>query len=213
MRITDVPGTSFRDVVLYFYGSLLNQGLPTTVGGDVYRAVAASSLRLEGKAPGLMRIFSDARFALIRINVTVVILDRLCGLLGNLLLAAIAMIWTGPMIAPWVGVVGYVMLAVILVFAAAAALLLQYESVSRRLEGLALALSMPSVFPLLGRLFSWPTSVLEILRSLVIHLFAIAGLICCLRAVGVEPPLEALLLVFSAVGLLIMLPISVHVGF
>ncbi len=208
MSIANVPGTRLHKLTLYIYGSLINQGLPSTVGGDLYRASKMSNLSLDNAPIKLTQIFSDTRFQLLKVNLIVVVLDRLCGLYGNLILAALGLILAAYMLPPWALITGYVLLSIILISTFAISILLQIGKIRRWLLAVSVRLLIPSIFPVLAHLFDFPTVLWEFVRSLAVHLLGLAAFFFCLKAFGVEPPVEALLLVLSTVNLLVMLPIS-----
>lgn len=52
MRKVGFEGSVFAYIKLYFAGTLINQGLPSTLGGDSYRAVTGSHLTADDKVGG-----------------------------------------------------------------------------------------------------------------------------------------------------------------
>ena len=52
MRSVGLQGSLKTYVALYFAGGLINQGLPSTLGGDSYRAITATHLTNTGNLSG-----------------------------------------------------------------------------------------------------------------------------------------------------------------
>ena len=84
---------------LYFAGGLINQGLPTTLGGDSYRAISAfKSLQNKPNEVSLPMSFLG------------VLLDRSLGFAGNCILGAIGLYMGGSVVGAWVPNTGLILL-------------------------------------------------------------------------------------------------------
>lgn len=200
MRQAGYQGSFKEYVGLYFAGGLINQGLPTVIGGDSYRAIAAgrpAASDANATAPGL------------RAGFFMVALDRTLGLVGNNLLGAIGLIFGGAVIAVWAVQLGYVVLAAMLGGALLLGLLLALRAPSSLLDRLLGKVGMAGMLLPIRRAWGLPYSLGQLVLALVIHLLAILAMGFCLRAYGAAPPVEALLVGMPALGLLMMLPISI----
>ena len=214
-------------VTLYFAGGLINQGLPSTIGGDSYRAIEGSrpyhvkanshsdnlsngqsptkTLHQELHAP----VDLDLAEPRLRLGFFSVALDRGLGLIGNNLLGALGLILGGTILAPWGHILGWWILAGMLGAAALASILLKMHK-SRELIQRALdKLGMPQAMFALKTGLGWHTVVPQLLISVLTHVLALGSFWCCLKAFGISAPFSALMIGMPALSLLMMLPISI----
>lgn len=198
----------------YFACGLINQGLPTTIGGDSYRAIAAT--RSVGQRDAALRLDSlnepiDLKQAppKLRQSFVSVALDRALGLIGNNILGAIGLIVAGASVAAWLVPVGWLTLAVMLGGVLAFAILLRFKAPSSLIARLLDKLNMPGAINGIRVAFGWPIVWAQLALSLLIHLLTLAAFGFCLRAYGVSAPFEALMIGLPALSLLMMLPISI----
>lgn len=214
-------------ITLYFAGGLINQGLPSTIGGDSYRAVEGSrpyhaktnshsdKLGAEhAKAKTLHQELHDP-VALnrapprLRLGFLSVALDRGLGLLGNNILGSCGLILGGAMLAPWGQALGWWILSAMLGAVAFACILLKVNKSRALIQQLLNKLGMPQAMFALKTGLGWPTVVLQLVISVFTHVLALTSFWCCLKAFGVSAPFSALMIGMPALGLLMMLPISI----
>lgn len=197
MQRTGLSNPWRRYITLYFAGGLINQGLPSTLGGDSYRALQGSRQQTIDGSPA------------IRYGVFAVFLDRGMGLLGNTLLGAVGLIIAGLTVSPLANPIGIMLLVGIvggiLIFGGVFKFPRFLHWVQKLLNATRLPLGMNG----LKSVFDWPINMAQISTSITIHLLTLATFGACLQAYGVTVPLEALLIGIPALGLLMMLPISI----
>lgn len=198
----------------YFACGLINQGLPTTIGGDSYRAIAAT--REVGQREAALTIDSlhepiDLKQAppRLRQSFVSVALDRALGLIGNNILGAIGLVVAGATVAAWLVPMGWLTLAAMLGGILAFAILLRFNAPSRLVSRLLDKLNMPGAINGIRLAFGWPIVWAQMALSLLIHLLTLVAFSFCLRAYGVTAPFEALMIGLPALSLLMMLPISI----
>lgn len=202
-------------ISLYFAGSLINQGLPTTIGGDSYRAVAASDKSKSEVDPfhspeiNLNTLEQKSTPPRLRKSFFIVGLDRTLGLAGNSLLGAIGLIIGGSAINPWASQLGSILLIVMLIGAFLIAMSLGYSKTQGLFNRLMAKLNMTDVLKVTTKAWGFPRVILQLPFAILIHLFALAAFWACLKSVGISAPLEALTIGMPALGLLLMLPISI----
>lgn len=186
-----------RYVALYFAGGLINQGVPSTLGGDTYRAVQGSRGAHRETGPS------------VRYGLLAVLLDRAMGLLGNVALGAIGLIVGGSVIASWLPGFGGVILTLLIGGLLLAGALFHRAWLQPWL-GRALRLArLPEGLPAIASVVRWPVNIIQLVVSLAVHFLTMATFGACLLAYGIDVPLQALLIGLPALGLLLMLPISI----
>lgn len=214
-------------IALYFAGGLINQGLPSTIGGDSYRAVEGSR-PYHAKAnshPNRRNAVHDKTQTLqqelhdpvalndapprLRLGFFSVALDRGLGLLANNMVGACGLILGGAMLAPWAQSLGWWVLCAMLGAAAAAAILLKVRISRDLIQRILNKLGMPQAMFALKTGLGWPTVFPQLLISVLTHLLALTSFWCCLKAFGVSAPFSALMIGMPALALLMMLPISI----
>jgi len=190
-----------RFIKIYFGGMLINQGLPTMIGGDSYRAIEAhrlSSLLNPAVEP-----------AKLRIGFFVVLLDRGLGFVGNNILGALGLTLAGSLITPWATTLGLTVLAAMLGGMALCAILLAWPTTRSAIGMVLQKLHLSAGFPALNTALGSPTFLAQLMISVAVHICGISGFGFCLRAYGAEVPIEALMVALPALGLLSLLPISI----
>lgn len=216
MRSVGLRRSNFEYVTLYFTGGLINQGLPSTIGGDSYRAIEGSRATSSSKEP-LPSLSEELHQKLdlnktsprLRLGFVATALDRVLGLIGNNILGAVGLVLGGAMIAPWGQNVGWLALAGMLGSIVLAYVCLRLVATRKLIQNLLNKLGMPGAIAALDRAFGWPDALPQTINSILIHLLTTVAFWCCLRAYGVSAPLEALMVGLPALGLLTMLPISI----
>ena len=205
-------------ISLYFAGGLINQGLPSTIGGDSYRAVEASRPAQNSDAstaqPSLTQELHepiDLQHAppRLRLGFLSVAFDRGLGLVGNNILGALGLLLSGAMIAPWAPTLGAWMLGAMLGGAALGCLLLKLPRTRGLLLALLTKLGMSQALKGVDTAFGWPQVALQLTISVLTHTLALCAFWFCLRAFGIYAPFAALMVGLPALGLLMMLPISI----
>lgn len=190
-----------RFIKIYFAGLLINQGLPTMIGGDSYRAIEAHRLSVT-----INPVVEPTK---LRIGFFVVLLDRGLGFVGNNIVGASGLIFAGSLITGWATTLGVAVLAAMLGGMALCALLLAWPTshslVNIVLKKLHLSAGLPALTIALGS----PTFIIQLMLSVAVHLCGICGFGFCLRAYGAAVPIEALMVALPALGLLTLLPISI----
>lgn len=198
----------------YFACGLINQGLPTTIGGDSFRAIAAArqgSRQAQETLADTLHQPIDLKHAppKLRQSFVAVVLDRTLGLIGNNILGAIGLVLAGATVAAWLVPVGWLVLAGMVGGMTLFAVLMRFDVPSRLLQRLLARLNMPSAIQGIRVAFGWPYAWFQMGLSLIIHLLTLMAFGFCLRAYGVHAPFEALMIGLPALSLLMMLPISI----
>lgn len=186
-----------RYVVVYFAGGLINQGLPSTLGGDTYRAVQSARHQRVAKGPAL------------RYGTLSVILDRGIGLLSNVLLGAAGLILGGLLLTPWAPKAGWAIATLLAIGLLVAGFLLKTPLVERLLARVLNLLRLPHGKAAIQSVFGWPSNIMQITVGLTIHLLTLGCFAACLKAFGASVPFEAIMIGMPALTLLMMLPISI----
>lgn len=218
MRSVKLYRPAWDYIALYFTGGLINQGLPSTIGGDSYRAVQGSRPAQSSHSAAHAQTLHEALHQpldlshappRLRLSFFSVALDRGLGLVGNNILGALGLILGGAMLAPWGQALGWWILGAMLGGAALAAVLLKAKPSRLLIEQILHKLGMPQAIAALNVALGWKTVCLQLLISVTTHLLALTSFWCCLQAFGVNAPLSALMIGMPALGLLMMLPISI----
>ncbi len=205
-------------ITLYFAGGLINQGLPSTIGGDSYRAVEASRLAQKSNALSAQPTLTQELHEPIdlqnapprlRLGFLSVAFDRGLGLVGNNILGALGLLLSGSMIAPWGPTLGAWVLGAMLGGAAVGALLLKLQRTRSLISALLIKLGMGQALKGVDTAFGWPQVAVQLTISVMTHTLALCAFWFCLRAFGIYAPFAALMVGLPALGLLMMLPISI----
>ena len=205
-------------ITLYFAGGLINQGLPSTIGGDSYRAVEASRLANNNDTsraqPTLTQELHepiDLQHAppRLRLGFLSVAFDRGLGLVGNNILGALGLLLSGAMIAPWGPTLGAWVLGAMIGGASVGCLLLKLSRTRALISALLSKLNMAQALKGVDTAFGWPQVVVQLTISVMTHTLALCAFWFCLRAFGIYAPFAALMVGLPALGLLMMLPISI----
>lgn len=207
-------------ITLYFAGGLINQGLPSTIGGDSYRAVEGSRAyhgRTHTPSPHQQTLDQELHQPVdlqrapprLRLGFFSVGLDRGLGLLGNNILGAVGLIFGGAMLAPWGQSLGWWILVAMLSAAALASILLRTPKTRDLIQRILDKLGMPQAMLGLKAALGWPSIAPQVTISVLTHIMALSSFWCCLKAFGISAPFSALMIGMPALGLLMMLPISI----
>ena len=217
MRKVGFQGRLRNYILLYFTGALVNQGLPSTLGGDSYRAITATHLDKSGTLTGKKDLDDELHHSVdlehatprLRISFAMVLVDRLLGLAGNNLLGGIGLIIGGATLAAWGTDLGYLVTGVMIAVGLIIALALAIKPTYRLLEKILERFQMRNALPGIHIAFSWPYNVGQAAYAIAIHCLLIFTFFCCLRAYGVTAPIASLMIGLPALSLLLMLPISI----
>jgi len=217
MRSVGFQGSLKTYVALYFAGGLINQGLPSTLGGDSYRAITATHLTSTGNLKDTSDLDQELHHSVdlehatpkLRLSFSMVLVDRLIGLAGNNLLGGLGLVLGGATLAAWGQDLGYVVIGGMLLAAVIAAVILAWQSSRHLLEKLLERFRMKNAMPGICLAFSWPMNVAQAIFAIAIHGFIILAFGFCLRAYGTEAPISSLMIGLPALSLLLMLPISI----
>jgi uncharacterized membrane protein YbhN (UPF0104 family) len=217
MRKVGFQGRIRNYVLLYFSGALVNQGLPSTLGGDSYRAITATHLDKSGTLTGEKELNEELHHSVdlehatpkLRLSFSMVLVDRLIGLAGNNLLGGIGLILGGATLAAWGQDLGFAVVGVMIAIGVVIALVLTLKSTSHLLEKLLNRFQMTNALPGIRLAFAWPFNLAQASFAVCIHLLLILTFFCCLRAYGAEAPIASLMIGLPALSLLLMLPISI----
>ncbi len=204
-------------ITLYFTGGLINQGLPSTIGGDSYRVIEGSRAARTPSASPLPPLSEELHQPLdlhqapprLRLGFLAVTLDRGLGLIGNNILGALGLIAGGAMLGDWAQPLGIWTLAAMLSGSALACLLLALKRPGELIQHLLSKLGMPKAISGLRMAFGWPAVIAQLILSVATHALATLAFLMCLRAFGTTVAFEALMIGLPAIGLLMMLPISI----
>ncbi len=211
-------------ITLYFAGGLINQGLPSTIGGDSYRAVEGSrpyfanpsaQPTAQTKAPQTLDQELHQPVDLtrapprLRLGFFSVAMDRGLGLLANNIVGALGLILGGVMLAPWGQSLGWWILGAMLSASILAPVILKITKTRNLIQHILNKLGMPQAMFALKAGLGWPNIAPQVLISVMTHVLALTSFWCCLKAFGVNAPFSALMIGMPALALLMMLPISI----
>jgi len=217
MRSVGLNQSWWTFITLYFTGGLINQGLPSTIGGDSYRVVEGSRAPRAASSAPLTSLSEELHTPIdlhqapprLRLGFLAVTLDRGLGLIGNNILGALGLIAGGAMIGDWAQPLGGWALAAMLGGSALACALLAFKKPTALIKKIMTKLGMPGAIAGLRMAFGWPALVPQLALSVTTHTMATVAFLMCLRAFGASVPFEALMIGLPALGLLMMLPISI----
>lgn len=185
-------------IKLYFAGGLINQGLPTTLGGDSYRAISAYKM--------LQKSTNEVNLPMSFLGV---LLDRSLGFAGNSILGAIGLYLGGSVLGAWVPNLGLVLVIGMLLGALLIAACLRIEFSQKIYISLMDRIKMQNAFPPTKAAWGFPHIWWQIVLATGIHFLTLAAYWACLKACHVEAPIEALLISIPAIGVLMLVPISI----
>ena len=217
MRKVGFQGSLINFVALYFAGGLINQGLPSTLGGDSYRAITATHLNSSGKLTEAKELDAELHHSVdlehatpkLRLSFSMVLVDRLLGLAGNNLLGGLGLILGGATLAAWGTDLGYALTGIMILAGLLLAAILAWGPSCNLLQKLLDRLQMNHAMPGIKLAFSWPMNIAQALFAIAIHCFIIVAFSFCLKAYGAEAPISSLMIGLPALSLLLMLPISI----
>ncbi|OWF65424.1 hypothetical protein B6A14_06395 [Polynucleobacter hirudinilacicola] len=217
MQAVGFPRRIHSYIGLYFAGGLINQGLPSTLGGDSYRAITATHLTTSGNFSDRKELDEELHHSVdlglatpkLRLSFAMTLVDRLLGLAGNNLLGGIGLIIGGATLAAWGQDLGYAVIGIMLLSGVLIALLLAWSKTRQLLQTLLNRLQMNNAMPGIQLAFSWPTNIAQAFLAVGIHCLTILTLLFCMKAYGVNAPIEGLMIGLPALSLLLMLPISI----
>ena len=106
MRRAGFQGSLPGYIGLYFSRGLINQGLPSTLGGDSYRAIAGTHLTRSGQIGQQHELTKELSHAeelakqnpKLRLGFAMTLLDRVVGLMGNNILGGIGLVLGGAIL-------------------------------------------------------------------------------------------------------------------
>ena len=217
MRKVGLQGSRMDYVALYFAGNLINQGLPSTLGGDSYRAITASHLKNDGYFSESKELDEELHHSVdlehappkLRLSFSMTLVDRLLGLAGNNLLGGIGLILGGATLASWGTNLGYFITGGMIFAGLAASLILAWSPARNLLKKILERLRLSDALPGIKLAFSFPMNIAQAAFAIGVHLLLILTFAFCLKAYGAEVPIEGLMIGLPALSLLLMLPISI----
>lgn len=217
MQRAGFQGSLLSYVALYFSGGLINQGLPSTLGGDSYRAIAGTHLTRSGQLTQKKELAEELSHAddlkkqspKLRLGFSMTLLDRMVGLMGNNILGGIGLILGGATLGSWGTDLGYLVLALMFGGGLLLAFALSYKPLLDIIKTLLQRFDLHHALPGIRLAFAWPSNIAQAIFAVCIHCFNILALGFCLKAYGAEVPTEALMIGLPALSLLLMLPISI----
>jgi uncharacterized membrane protein YbhN (UPF0104 family) len=209
MQVGGIRQRMRQFIQLYFTGSLINQGLPTTIGGDSYRAVAAIENPASKNGERDLKVDFEHAPPRLRKSFFIVGLDRTLGLAGNSLLGAIGLAVGGGVIGDWAPRLGVLLLAIMILGALGLATGLHYSKTRILVKKFLRKVGLQDALAVTRQAWGFPKIFLQLPFAIGIHLFTLASFWACLKAMGISAPLEALMIGMPALGLLLMLPISI----
>jgi uncharacterized membrane protein YbhN (UPF0104 family) len=217
MQAVGFPRRIHSYIGLYFAGGLINQGLPSTLGGDSYRAITATHLTNAGNLSDPKELDQELHHSVdlghatpkLRLSFAMVLVDRLLGLAGNNLLGGIGLVLGGVTLAAWGQDLGYAVLGIMILAGLIISVILAWAPSRQLLQKLLDRLQMNNAMPGIRLAFSWPTNLAQAVLAIGIHFLTILTLLFCLKAYGVDAPIESLMIGLPALSLLLMLPISI----
>jgi uncharacterized membrane protein YbhN (UPF0104 family) len=217
MQRAGFQGSLLGYVALYFSGGLINQGLPSTLGGDSYRAIAGTHLTRGGQLAQQQELTDELSKAddlknqspKLRLGFSMTLLDRMVGLMGNNILGGIGLVVGGATLASWGPHLGYWVLAIMIGGGIVLAFALSYLPLFSLLKKILHRFELDPALPGIRFAFAWPSNIGQAIFAVCIHCFNILALGFCLKAYGANVPTEALMIGLPALSLLLMLPISI----
>jgi uncharacterized membrane protein YbhN (UPF0104 family) len=217
MQAVGFPRRIHSYIGLYFAGGLINQGLPSTLGGDSYRAITATHLSNSGNLNDTKELNEELHHAVdlehatpkLRLSFAMTLVDRLLGLAGNNLLGGIGLILGGATLAAWGQDLGYAVVGITLLAGLIIAIVLAWTPSRRLLQKPLDRFQMNNAMPGIKLAFAWPTNIAQAFLAIGIHCLTILTLLFCMKAYGVDAPIEGLMIGLPALSLLLMLPISI----
>jgi uncharacterized membrane protein YbhN (UPF0104 family) len=217
MQAVGFPRRIHSYIGLYFAGGLINQGLPSTLGGDSYRAITATHLTNAGNLSDPKELDQELHHSVdlghatpkLRLSFAMVLVDRLLGLAGNNLLGGIGLVLGGVTLAAWGQDLGYAVLGIMILAGLIISVILAWAPSRQLFQKLLDRLQMNNAMPGIRLAFSWPTNLAQAVLAIGIHFLTILTLLFCLKAYGVDAPIESLMIGLPALSLLLMLPISI----
>jgi uncharacterized membrane protein YbhN (UPF0104 family) len=217
MQAVGFPRRIHSYIGLYFAGGLINQGLPSTLGGDSYRAITATHLTNAGNLSDPKELDQELHHSVdlghatpkLRLSFSMVLVDRLLGLAGNNLLGGIGLVLGGVTLAAWGQDLGYTVLGIMILAGLIISIILAWAPSRQLFQKLLDRLQMNNAMPGIRLAFAWPTNLAQAVLAIGIHFLTILTLLFCLKAYGVNAPIESLMIGLPALSLLLMLPISI----
>lgn len=128
---------------------------------------------------------------------------------GNNLLGGIGLILGGATLAAWGQDLGYAVVVVMLFAGIVIAFILAWQPSQALLQKFLVRLRMDNAMPGIKLAFAWPNNIAQAVLAIGIHCLTILTLMFCLKAYGVNAPIESLMIGLPALSLLLMLPISI----
>ena len=217
MRSVGFEGSIRTYIALYFAGGLINQGLPSTLGGDSYRAITATHITKNNRLSETNELNQELHHSVdlehatpkLRLSFAMTLVDRLLGLAGNNMLGGLGLVIGGATLASWGQELGYAVLGVMIFSGLLVAFLLTWTTSRKMLQKLLNRFQMNNAMPGINLAFSWPMNMAQVLYAIGIHCCLILAFGFCLRAYGGEAPISSLMIGLPALSLLLMLPISI----
>jgi uncharacterized membrane protein YbhN (UPF0104 family) len=176
---------------LYMAGGLINQGLPSTLGGDSFRVIRTSSPGL--RWPAVLAVF----------------MDRGLGVVGNIFFGVFGLLISKNFLFANASQLGLNCILALLALLVAIGLFLHFRSGILLIDSLCLRLKLPPSGNALKRVIGWPMGLFQIPLSIVIHALNFCALLCCFYALSLAPPTPIVICYLSLLGFILVLPVSI----
>ena len=220
MERAGFPSARLRWLSLYFGSSLINQGLPTVMGGDTFRAWQATH-------PHRAALITSPDKPGFRLAVGTVVLDRGLGLIGSLMLGGLGLLslgqgWLSPpstapednpliplLFSPTTGQWGVTLLIALTSGLLLLGGILHLRPLTAFLEKALATVHLGGIMPPTRLAFGLGTLFPQLLLAITVHILGVAAMAACLQGVNVPPPISALMVCLPAINILMLLPISI----
>lgn len=203
-------------VALYFAGAFINQGIPSTLGGDGFRSVTAAKM-LHGYQSNYVDadldkgdlVDTSEYTRILKVSFIIVFIDRFIGFIGNNLFGALGLMVSGAVLADWLLIFGFLSLILTVVLSIICVIFLHSDKVTSLLQKfLRSSVSVQQILRL--RLtFRGRAWLVHLFLTCAVQTLVILSLLFCFRSYGIMVPFEALMIGLPALGLLLLLPISI----
>ena len=208
MQSSGFPHPTIEYVRWYFSGGLINQGLPTTLGGDSYRAISAYNA-FSTSIPLNEQINRSKQLPNLKSSFFNVALDRSLGFAGNSILGAIGLGIGGAVMSDWLSSAGWILTWIMILGAGVIALIISIKPSKMIIERIFQRLQIQQGIKSIESAWGWPNVIFQIPLAIMIHIFTLMAFWACIRACHLDAPIEALLIGIPAVSILMILPISI----
>jgi uncharacterized membrane protein YbhN (UPF0104 family) len=208
MKSAGFNASLYKYEILYLAGGLINQGIPSTLGGDSYRAIKA--LNIHSKTTQTWNKNRNVESSPdLKLSFSIMILDRFMGLAGNNVLGGIGLMLSGYKLIEWGYSLGLFLILITLLVGVLGSLILNLNSTLNLLYKILNKFQIPNLKKSLDLTFKIPSNLNQFFLSLLMNLLTIGSLWFCFRTFGVAVPFDALMIGIPALTILLILPVSI----